>query len=270
MAQQPVNAQEIFLLGSSIRSGGTVIATGSIYTLNTISGSAVTASIGQYTQVTASSGFKAGNGTETNLAYQIGDSTAAGFYSIGAGQWRALANAQTVLEVSETKFEILGGAGTTLRNNNDGTEAIPSYIFSNDTNTGIWRPANDCLAVSVNGKERFRVSNDRIAITGSLVGQRKAVLFVTGNYTAAEIDSGKTIHFDAPASSSLFIPSTLSGGFYCDVLQRGPNQVTVASSDLQSQISSSTGFTKTRAANSVISVLHISGNIYILNGDLGA
>ena len=44
---------------------------------------------------------------------------------------------------------------------------------------------------------------------------------------------GTTIHFDTTStnSSSLFIPSTLNAGWSANVIQRGPHQITISSSD---------------------------------------
>ena len=40
-----------------------------------------------------------------------------------------------------------------------GTAALPSYTFLNDTNTGIFSPAADTVGISVAGTERFRVNS---------------------------------------------------------------------------------------------------------------
>jgi hypothetical protein len=49
-----------------------------------------------------------------------------------------------------------------------GTAALPSYTFTGDTNTGIWSPTADTIAVSTAGVERLRVSaTGRTLFTGA-------------------------------------------------------------------------------------------------------
>lgn len=59
----------------------------------------------------------------------------------------------------------------------DGTAAAPSLINYGDTNTGLWFPAADKIAISTGGTERFRidtsnitVSNSNLTVTGGNVG----------------------------------------------------------------------------------------------------
>ena len=60
--------------------------------------------------------------------------------------------------------------------NNDGafirsvisTEANPTYAWTGDTNTGIFTPAADNLAITTGGNERARFSSTGLAVTGSI------------------------------------------------------------------------------------------------------
>lgn len=45
-----------------------------------------------------------------------------------------------------------------------GAAGIPSYSWSGDTNTGIYQPGGDMLAVSTNAAERFRTSNTETVV----------------------------------------------------------------------------------------------------------
>ena len=45
-----------------------------------------------------------------------------------------------------------------LANSND-TVSLPGYTWCNDTNTGIWHPADDNIGVVTNGTERMRITN---------------------------------------------------------------------------------------------------------------
>ena len=53
-----------------------------------------------------------------------------------------------------------GGTMTGSINMIDGSEASPAIRFSDDTNTGIWSPAADTIAISANGSERMRMLSD--------------------------------------------------------------------------------------------------------------
>jgi len=53
-----------------------------------------------------------------------------------------------------------GGTMTGSINMVVGSEASPSIRFAGDTNTGIWSPAADTLAISAGGSERMRMLSD--------------------------------------------------------------------------------------------------------------
>jgi len=42
----------------------------------------------------------------------------------------------------------------------DGSETNPGFVFENDTDTGFYRPSSDQIAISVNGREYFRIRDD--------------------------------------------------------------------------------------------------------------
>ena len=46
----------------------------------------------------------------------------------------------------------------------NGTAALPSYTFSNDSNTGLFRPGADQLALSTGGTARVTLSNANVGI----------------------------------------------------------------------------------------------------------
>ena len=104
-----------------------------------------------------------GNAAKPALSFQ--EARGSGIWHSSAGQWRLAVNGSTVTNLSAGTFEIV--TVSTIRIP-DGTAALPILMFSNDTDTGIFRSADDALGISVNGTERFRVSNNRIAITGTI------------------------------------------------------------------------------------------------------
>jgi hypothetical protein len=48
-----------------------------------------------------------------------------------------------------------------------GTAAAPAYRFTGDTNTGIYSPGADQVAISTNGTERMRIQNDGKVLIGT-------------------------------------------------------------------------------------------------------
>jgi hypothetical protein len=53
-----------------------------------------------------------------------------------------------------------------------GAVGTPSYTFAGDSNTGVWSPAADTVAVSTNGARRIQVNNTGVLVgSGSHAGQ---------------------------------------------------------------------------------------------------
>jgi len=58
----------------------------------------------------------------------------------------------------------------------DGTAGAPGLYFENDTNTGLYRPAEDTLAIATNGTEKLRVdANGNVGIGTTTPGQKLTV-----------------------------------------------------------------------------------------------
>ena len=50
----------------------------------------------------------------------------------------------------------------------DGTAGAPGLAFTNDTNTGLFRPGADILAFSAGGTERARLDSTGLTLAGTL------------------------------------------------------------------------------------------------------
>jgi hypothetical protein len=64
-----------------------------------------------------------------------------------------------VYDTVGARLDAIAGAGTASIALAAGTATAPSFYFTGDTNTGVWSPAADTLAVSTGGVERVRVDN---------------------------------------------------------------------------------------------------------------
>lgn len=71
-----------------------------------------------------------------------------------------------------------------------GTAAAPTLIPTGDTNTGMWFPAADTIALSTGGTERMRIaSTGNITLPGQTTIAGKWVFATTGNLSASSTDS---------------------------------------------------------------------------------
>jgi hypothetical protein len=79
----------------------------------------------------------------------------------------------------------------------DGTAALPSLSFLNDTNTGIYRHAADYLAFSTGGAQRFRCENTICVFSTPAQIQSGLGLYLTGNDAAAQHTHMRLSSWDA-------------------------------------------------------------------------
>jgi len=99
---------------------------------------------------------------------QGGDGT--NYYFLGLSDYTSLTNVNSQLAALQTTgspvFTGLSITGTTTLG--DGTAAIPALSFIADTNTGLYRPASDNLAITTGGTQRLVVDNNGRAGSGFL------------------------------------------------------------------------------------------------------
>lgn len=87
----------------------------------------------------------------------------------------------TVTTLTTTGNALIGDAATDTIAVQAGSAALPSIIKTGDTNTGIWFPAADTVAVSTAGVERMRIdSAGNVGIGGAATAQQK--LRIAGTY----------------------------------------------------------------------------------------
>ncbi len=65
------------------------------------------------------------------------------------------------------KLTINGTTRTSGLNNSDGTAGLPSYRFSGDSNTGMYRSAADELAFSVGGSQELQITTSSVLVNGA-------------------------------------------------------------------------------------------------------
>jgi hypothetical protein len=94
----------------------------------------------------------------------------------------------------------------------DGAVGAPSVAFADDTNTGIWSPSNDNLAVSTAGAERVRVdASGNVGVGGTAA--TTAILDIISTTKGFRAPSMTTVQRDAivsPATGLLIYNTTLN------------------------------------------------------------
>ena len=87
--------------------------------------------------------------------------------------------------------------GDLLENAGSGTAAAPGIAFDGDSNTGIYRPGADQLAISTNGSEAARIdSSGRLLInTSSSLGNDSTLQVVNDSSTSIELFRGQNLRF---------------------------------------------------------------------------
>ena len=107
-----------------------------------------------------------------------------------------------------------GGGGVTFPlEGSDGTTAAPTYSFSSDTNTGIYRPTADAIGFTVGGNERMRIANNAVEgitfrVDGTDTAAAPGFSFDPDNDTGMFSVSANTLSFSTGGSERLRIGSS--------------------------------------------------------------
>lgn len=110
----------------------------------------------------------------------------------GTGATTSTGTGSVVLNTSPTLVTpTLGAASATSIANGLGAVGTPSYTFTGDTNTGMWSPTADTLALSTGGAERVRINSSgdvgigtsspgyKLQVAGSFAAGRDTSQFIT-------------------------------------------------------------------------------------------
>jgi hypothetical protein len=128
--------------------------------------------------------------------------------------------------------------------------------------------------VARDGSGNFQATD--ISLSGSIIGGDSAsskisgfsadVTAKTSSYTLLATDNGQFLRFDSSSATTLTIPSGLPIGFNCTVIQYGTGQVTFAGSGTTLRNRSS--LTKTAGQYSMVSIVSVATNIFVLSGEM--
>jgi hypothetical protein len=143
---------------------------------------------------------------------------------------------------------------------NTGTAASPVWTRINMDWT---RTGNDIA---------YTVGN--VSTTGTLTGGNSSTSSLSGfgvnintqagtTNTIDATDNGKVIQTTGASAITITIPAGLPTGFNCTVIQMGAGQITFSGTYFNR-----TGFTKSASQYSVISILNLGSNNYIVTGEM--
>lgn len=103
-----------------------------------------------------------GNGAVGQPSINFQAEPNSGFYRVGSHDIGVAING-----VKVTDFTASGVSTTQPSLHANGTAAAPSYSFTSDPDSGLYRPAEDQVGVAVNGAEVLQVQSSGVVVTGS-------------------------------------------------------------------------------------------------------
>ncbi len=118
--------------------------------------------------LSAARGNSGGGGGITSLNDVLNAPTSGQIVGSEAGQYvpkTLVAGANITITETASTITIIGDEGQISLQ--DGTAAAPALFFTNDTDTGIYRPAANQLGISTSGVQRMFVDEDGITTTGA-------------------------------------------------------------------------------------------------------
>jgi hypothetical protein len=191
-------------------------------------------------------------------------------------------NASAKLEIAATDKGLLIPRLTSTQKGNIATPANGLLIYQTDgvpgfyVNTGtssaaVWTRINMDWVKTGND---IAYTAGNVSTTGTLTGGNSSTSSISGfsanintqsgtTYTIDATDNGKVIQTTGASAITITIPTGLPTGFNCTVVQMGAGQITFSGTYLNR-----TGFTKSASQYSVISILNLGSNNYIVTGEM--
>jgi hypothetical protein len=144
-------------------------------------------------------------GSASAPSFSFITSTNTGMFSSAANTINFATGGTTKLTISTSEF-----TGTLPWRGQDGTASAPALSFSADTNTGIFRPAADAVAISTGGAERMRITNTTAGEIRIGIGTTAPVktFDVVGDINATAGVYGATLYEGGTALSSKYVPQS--------------------------------------------------------------
>jgi len=194
----------------------------------------------------------------------------------------ATPNASAKLEIAATDKGLLIPRLTSTQKTSISSPANGLLIYQTDgvigfyVNTGtaaspVWTRINMDWVKTGND---IAYTTGNVSTTGTLTGGNSSTSSISGfsanintqsgtTYTIDATDNGKVIQSTGATAVTITIPTGLPSGFNCTVVQMGAGQITFSGTYLNR-----TGFTKTASQYSVVSILNLGSNNYIVTGEM--
>lgn len=170
----------------------------------------------------------------------------------------------TVSATSRLDLALNDGAGLTTSN-------VMTWQANGNVGIGVTAPTK---ALEVGGEVKINtvtngVASDSLLVINSGVVKKKSVSvnvnIQTADYTLTATDNSGVVIINSATPVNVTVPSTLSTGFFTQIIQKGAGQVTVVGASGVT-INSAHGF-KSRTQNSSIGVILESSTLGYVSGD---
>jgi hypothetical protein len=201
-----------------------------------------------------------GAATGTTLVLTSSSASALAVGLNGATNPAFRVNASTASQISG--FEVIGfGAGESVQLNAISSEANASLQFNAKGSGTIGIGTLSTGSIFLN---RATVANLGITASTYAVNSSNLNNQVGTSYSLVAADNGKVVTLNNAAAVTVTLPSGLTAGFSCTLIQLGAGQVTLAASG--TTLNNSNGL-KTRVQHSAMSVIWTATNVYNISGD---
>lgn len=182
------------------------------------------------------------------------------------------------------KIAIFSDASTLTFDNNIGYDGVRfdsrHAIFS--SMTGSFITGSQATISFITASSGFRnngitlLNNNtfisgNVQISGTIYGHSTSLLQLTGNYVLTSNENGKTllINYGNQLTATVTVPVDMPSGYGVSFVQQGSGTILLTPASNVS-IFNRNGHTKSSGVYSVMSLLHLTGNIYISSGDMQA